>query len=111
MLTIKNIEKINGKQITDKWEVYETDVTRDGSGYVFCLTDVGYYKHSRWYVTLDRSIDEVMGMYRMNTNRNGKLYEVLIRPIDVTPVGIIYYMNCIIANVKKDEDEHNKQSK
>ena len=111
MLTIKNIEKINGKQITDKWEVYEVEPTNDNSGYVFCLTDVGYYKHSRWYVTLDRSIDEVMGMYRMKTNRNGKLYEVLIRPIDVSPVGIIYYMNCIIANVKKDEDEHNKQSK
>ena len=105
MLTIKNIEKINGKQIMDKWEVYEA--IEAATEYQFVLTNVGYYKHSRWYVTFDRSIDEVMGMYRMKTNRNGKLYEVLIRPIDVTPVGLIYYMNCIMANIKKDEDANN----
>ena len=50
-----------------------------------------------------------MGMYRMKTNRNGKLYAILIRPIDISPVGLIYYMNCIIANVKKDEDANNKK--
>ena len=109
MLKIRNIEKINGKQITDKWEVYEA--IEAPTEYQFVLTDVGYYKHYRWYFTLDRSIDEVLNMYRMRTNNNGKLYEVLIRPIDVSPVGLIYYMNCIIANVKKDEDEHSKQSK
>ena len=105
MLTIKNIEKINGKQITDKWEVYEA--IEAPTEYQFVLSDVGYYKHYRWYFTLDRSIDEVMGMYRMRTNHNGKLYEVLIRPIDVSPVGIIYYMNCIMVNIKKDEDANN----
>ena len=105
MLTIKNIEKINGKQITDKWEVYEA--IEAPTEYQFVLSDVGYYKHYRWYFTFDRSIDEVMGMYRMRTNHNGKLYEVLIRPIDVSPVGIIYYMNCIMVNIKKDEDANN----
>ena len=105
MLTIKNIEKINGKQITDKWEVYEA--IEAPTEYQFVLTDVGYYKHYRWYFTFDRNIDEVMGMYRMRTNHNGKLYEVLIRPIDVSPVGIIYYMNCIMVNIKKDEDANN----
>ena len=43
MLTIKNIEKINGKQITDKWEVYEA--IEAPTEYQFVLTDVGYYKH------------------------------------------------------------------
>lgn len=105
MLKIRNIEKINGKQITDKWEVYEA--IEAPTEYQFVLTNVGHYKSTQWYFTLDRNIDEVMDMYRMKTNRNGKLYEYLIRPIDVTPVGLIYYMNCIIVNVKKDEDANN----
>jgi hypothetical protein len=109
MLTIKNIDKIIGTQVSDKWEVYETDVLRDGSGYVFVLSDWGYYKHSRWYFTLDRNIDPALNMFKLHSNRNGICYDYLIRPKDISPVGLIYYMNCIIAKVNKDE--YSKQSK
>jgi hypothetical protein len=105
MLKIRNIEKINGKQITDKWEVYEA--IEAPTEYQFVLTNVGHYKSTQWYVTLDRFKDEVMDRYRIRTNRNGKLYEYLITTNSINPTELIYYINSIIVNVKKDEDANN----
>ena len=107
MITIKNIDKIKGKQITEKWEVYEWDVSRDGKAYVFTISNVGYYKHITWYFTLDRFTDEALDRYRIRTSTNGNKYEYLIKNTDITPVGLIYYMNCIMADIKKDEDVNN----
>ena len=106
MLKIKNIDKIRGKQITEKWEVYDIDERSDV--YIFTISNVGQYKNIAWYFTLDRNIDEVMDRYRIRTNNNGKKYEYLIQNTDISPVGLIYYMNCIMANIKKDEDIDNK---
>ena len=106
MLKIKNIDKIKGKQITEKWEVYDIDELSDV--YVFTISNVGQYKNITWYFTLDRNIDEVMNRYRMRTNNNGTKYEYLIQNTDISPVGLIYYMNCIMANIKKDEGIDNK---
>ena len=105
MLKIKNIDKIKGKQITEKWEVYDVDERSDG--YVFTISNVGHYKHIIWYFTLDRFTDETLDRYRIRTNNNGTKYEYLIKNTDISPVGLIYYMNCIMANIKKDEDANN----
>ena len=105
MLKIKNIDKIKGKQITEKWEVYDVDERSDG--YVFTISNVGHYKHIIWYFTLDRFTDEALDRYRIRTNNNGTKYEYLIKNTDISPVGLIYYMNCIMANIKKDEDVDN----
>ena len=105
MLKIKNIDKIKGKQITEKWEVYDVDERSDG--YVFTISNVGHYKHIIWYFTLDRFTDETLDRYRIRTNNNGTKYEYLIKNTDISPVGLIYYMNCIMNNIKKDEDANN----
>lgn len=105
MLKIKNIDKIKGKQITDKWEVY--DVNELDDRYIFTISNVGYYKHITWYFTLDRFVDEALNRYRIRTNNNNKDYEFVIKNTDISPVGLIYYMNCIMANIKKDEDANN----
>ena len=105
MLKIKNIDKIKGKQITEKWEVYDVDERSDR--YVFTISNVGHYKHIIWYFTLDRFTDEALDRYRIRTNNNGTKYEYLIKNTDISPVGLIYYMNCIMNNIKKDEDANN----
>jgi hypothetical protein len=105
MLKIRNIEKINGKQITDKWEVYEA--IEAPTEYRFVLTNVGHYKSTQWYFTLDRFKDEVLDRYRIRTNNNGTKYEYLITTNSINPTELIYYMNSIIVNVKKDEDANN----
>ena len=107
MLTIQNIDKIKGKQITQKWEVYDIDASADGKEYIFTISNVGYYKNIIWYFILDRFTDETLDRYRIRTNNNGTKYEYLIKNTDVSPVGLIYYMNCIMANIKKDEDANN----
>jgi hypothetical protein len=105
MLKIKNIDKIKGKQITEKWEVYDIDERNDR--YVFTISNVGHYKNTTWYFTLDRFTDEALDRYRIRTNNNGTKYEYLIKNTDITPVGLIYYMNCIMADIKRDEDANN----
>ena len=105
MLKIKNIDKIKGKQITEKWEVY--DVNELDDRYIFTISNVGYYKHISWYFTLDRFVDEALNRYRLRTNNNNKDYEFVIKNTDISPVGLIYYMNSIMANIKKDEDANN----
>ena len=102
MITIKNIDKIKGKQITEKWEVYDVYITP--TEYQFVITNVGHYKNITWYFTLDRFTDEALDRYRIRTNNNGTKYEYLIKNTDITPVGLIYYMNCIMADIKRDED-------
>jgi len=102
MITIKNIDKIKGKQITEKWEVYDVYITP--TEYQFVITNVGHYKNTTWYFTLDRFTDEALDRYRIRTNTNGTKYEYLIKNTDITPVGLIYYMNCIMADIKRDED-------
>lgn len=107
MLTIKNIEKINGKQITEKWEVYEVDESTNALQYVFCLTNVGYYKNYRWYFGLNRMVDEALNRYKLYTSSNGKEYDFWIKQSDVTPQGIMQYMHTIIERVNKDKDANN----
>ena len=102
MLKIKNIDKIKGKQITEKWEVYDIDERSDS--YVFTISNVGHYKNTTWFFTLDRFVDEVLNRYRIRTTNNGKKYEFVIKNTDISPVGLIYYMNSIMNNIKKDED-------
>ena len=111
MLKIKNIDKIKGKQITEKWEVYDIDASADGKEYIFTISNVGYYKNIIWYFILDRFTDETLDRYRIrtntnlpSTNNNGTKYEYLIKNTDISPVGLIYYMNRIMDNIKKDED-------
>jgi hypothetical protein len=107
MLKIKNIDKIKGKQITEKWEVYDIDASADGKEYIFTISNVGHYKNIIWYVILDRFKDEVLDRYRIRTNNNGKKYEYLITTISINPTEIIYYMHSIMNNIKKDNDANN----
>jgi hypothetical protein len=105
MLNIKNIDKIKGKQITDKWEVWNVYITP--TEYQFVITNVGHYKNITWYFTLDRVKDEVLDRYRIRTNNNGKKYEYLITTISINPTELIYYMHSIMNNIKKDNDANN----
>jgi hypothetical protein len=105
MLVIKNIDKIKGKQITEKWEVY--DVNELDDRYIFTISNVGYYKNITWYFTLDRFKDEVLDRYRIRTNNNNKDYEYLITTISINPTELIYYMHSIMNNIKKDNDANN----
>jgi hypothetical protein len=105
MLNIKNIDKIKGKQITDKWEVWNVYITP--TEYQFVITNVGHYKNITGYFTLDRVKDEVLDRYRIRTNNNGKKYEYLITTISINPTELIYYMHSIMNNIKKDNDANN----
>jgi hypothetical protein len=106
MLTIKNIEKIKGKQITDYYEVYDTDVSRDGTTYVFTISNVGYYKHITWYFSMDRNeYDGIKGAHKLWTNNNGQLYVYALSKNDITPVGIIAGMYNIMDEIKKYESK------
>jgi hypothetical protein len=105
MLKIKNIDKIKGKQITEKWEVY--DVNELDDRYIFTISNVGHYKNITWYFTLDRFKDEVLDRYRIRTNNNNKDYEYLITTISINPTELIYYMHSIMNNIKKDNDANN----
>jgi hypothetical protein len=105
MLKIKNIDKIKGKQITEKWEVY--DVNELDDRYIFTISNVGHYKNITWYFTLDRVKDEVLDRYRIRTNNNGKKYEYLITNISINPTELIYYMHSIMNNIKNDNDANN----
>jgi hypothetical protein len=102
MLVIKNIDKIKGKQITEKWEVY--DVNELDDRYIFTISNVGHYKNITWYFTLDRFKDEVLDRYRIRTNNNNKDYEYLITTISINPTELIYYMHSIMNNIKNDND-------
>jgi len=100
MLTIRNIDKIHDKQITEKWEVYE--VIESPTHYEIVLTNVGHYKHYRWFFTLNRNKDEALDRYQLKTTTDGKDYDFWITQSDITPVGIIHYIHSIIYKTTLD---------
>ena len=100
MITIRNIDKIHDKQITEKWEVYE--VIESPTQYQIVLTNVGQYKHYRWFFGLDRNKDEALDRYQLKTNSNGKEYDFWLKQSDITPIGIIQYIHTIIGKTEID---------
>jgi hypothetical protein len=100
MLTIRNIDKIHDKQITEKWEVYE--VIEAPTQYQIVLTNVGQYKMYHWSFGLQRNKDQALNRYQLKTNVDGKDYDFWLKGSDITPIGIIEYIHTIIGKTEID---------